>query len=131
MTIAPIITAITIVRFAVVGALDPLTTAGVYWLEAPEGAVLPFVVCQSQDQGGRGEARLSSLGWSGLITVKALATTLSAAETLMAAVAPGMGALVAPTNYDMSVSYVRPVVLPPSDGIWQIGHQWLVSVERE
>lgn len=129
--IAPIITSITIVRFAIVAALDPLTTSGVYWLEAPETAVRPFVVIQSQDSGGRGEPRLSSLGWSGLITVKALADTLSAAETLMANVAPGMSALVAPTNYDLTAAYVRPMVLPPSEGVWQCGHIWMVKLERE
>lgn len=129
--IAPILTSITLVRFAIVGALDPLTTSGVYWIQAPSSAVRPFVVIQSQDAGGRGEANLNSLGWSGLITVKALADTLGAAETLLAAVAPGMFAVVAPANYDMAVVYERPVVIPPLDNVWQVGHVWRVHLERE
>lgn len=129
--IAPILTSITLVRFAIVGALDPLTTAGVYWTQAPSSAVRPFVVIQSQDSGGAGEPHLNGLGWSGLITVKALADTLGAAEALLAAVAPGMDAIVAPANYDMAVGYVRPIVIPPLDGIFQCGHIWRVSLERE
>jgi hypothetical protein len=131
VTIAPILDSITIVRFAILAALDPLTTSGVYWLEAPETAVRPFVVVQSQDAGGRSEPRLSSLGWSGLITVKALAHTLQAAEALLGAVAPGMATLNAPTGYDMTAEHVRPIVLGPRDGVWQAGHIWLVSLERE
>lgn len=131
MAIAPIFSAITLVRFAVVGALDPLTTSGVYWTQAPSTATRPFIVLISQDAGGRGEAHLNGLGWSGLITVKALADTLPAAEALLATVAPGMSAIVAPANYDMAVEYVRPVVIPPQDSVWQCGHVWMVSLERE
>lgn len=131
MAVLPVFSAITLVRFAIVGALDPLTTAGVYWTQAPSSAVRPMVIIQSQDSGGRGEAHLNGLGWSGLITVKALADTLPAAEALLATVAPGMAAVVAPANYDMAVEYVRPIVIPPLDNVWQVGHVWRVSLERE
>lgn len=131
MTIAPIYDAIKLARFAIVPALDPLTSSGIYWIEAPPTAVRPFVVIQSQDAGGISTPRLNSLGWSGLITVKALADTLGAAETLLAAVAPGMDAIAAPTNYDLSVRYVRPLALPPQDNVWQVGGMWLVDLERE
>ena len=137
--IAPIYSAIQLVRFALVAALDPLTTAGVYWLQAPEGATLPYCIIQSQDLGGRAEPHLGALGWSGLITVKALASsqgsangnTQAAAEAIMAAVAPGMDAIVAPTGYDIAVAYSRPIVVPPLSGIWQSGHLWRVILERE
>jgi hypothetical protein len=131
MTTAPIFTAINIVRYSVIVALKALSgTAGVYWLEAPETAVRPFCVAQSQDAGGRGEPHLNALGWSGLITVKALADTLVAAETLMTAVAPAMAVLVPPGGYTMTAIYVRPVVIPPSAGVWQAAHQWEVYLER-
>lgn len=131
MTIAPIVDAVKIARFAIVPALDPLTTSGIYWIAAPPTAVRPFVVVQSQDAGGVSTPRLNSLGWSGLITVKALADTLGAAEALLLAVAPGMDAISAPTNYDLSVRYVRPVALPPQDNVWQCGAIWEVNLERE
>lgn len=138
MTVIPIYPAIRLIRFAIVPALAALAGGrGVYWLQASEGAAFPFIVVQSQDAGGRGEPRLSSLGWSGLITVKALAqangngNAQAAAETLMEAVAPGMDALIAPAGYDLSVNYQRPVVIPPSDGVWQAAHIWRVSLERE
>ena len=124
----PIYDAIHIVRRAVFEALDPLTTAGVYWQQAAQGAALPFVIYQSQDGGGSANKRLSNLGWQGLITVKALAANQSAAETLMLAVSPGMGALSA-TGYSISAEYERPIVLPPQDGVWQCCHQWRVFLE--
>jgi len=138
MTVAPILDSITLVRFVLMAAIDPLTTRGVYWQEASSTAVRPFVVIQSQDAGGISTLRLDSQGWSGLITVKALADSigmpngnaLAAAEALLATVALGMAALVAPAGYDLSVQFVRPLVLPPSDGVWQIGHIWEVQLER-
>jgi hypothetical protein len=138
MAVAPIYAAIRLVRFAITPALAALSGGkGVYWLQAPEGAAFPFVVVQSQDAGGGANPNLGSLGWAGLITVKALAqangsgNAQAAAESLMEAVAPGMDTLTAPALYDLSVAYVRPVVIPPSDGVWQCAHIWRVSLERE
>jgi len=139
MTVAAIYDSLPLVRYAVIAALDPLTTRGVYWSEAKATAVRPFVVVQSQDTGGISTPRLGSLGWSGLITVKALAdavgvpngNALAAAEALFAAVAPGMDSLVAPVAYDLSVRFVRPLALPPQDAVWQTGGIWEVTLERE
>lgn len=136
--IAPIYDSIELVRFCVVPALKLRSgSAGVYWLEKTDGATYPFVVVQSQDLGGQGVPRLNSLGWTGLITVKALAqangtgNAQASAETLMKAVAPGMDTLIAPVGYDLSVVYQRPVVIPPLDGVWQAAHIWRVNLERE
>lgn len=138
MSAAPIIEAIRLVRFAITPALAARSGGkGVYWLQAPEGTAYPFVVVQSQDNGGEGTPRLNSLGWSGLITVKTLAQTngsgnaQASAEALMEAVAPGMDNLTAPAGYDLSVAYDRPVVIPPLDGVWQCAHIWRVTLERE
>lgn len=138
MAIAPIYSAIRLVRFAIVPALAALSGGkGVYWLQAPEGTAFPFVVVQSQDAGGVSNPNLGSLGWTGLITVKALAdangsgNAQALAESLMEAVAPGMDNLTAPALYDLSVAYVRPVVIPPDSGVWQAAHIWRVNLERE
>jgi len=107
-------------------------SAGVYWTLAPQGTARPYCVLQSQDQGGISTPRLGSLGWSGLITVKAIADSLQAAETLLALVAPAMDGLSAPASYDLSVRFVRPLALPvDEDGVWQAGLIWEVILERE
>jgi hypothetical protein len=140
MTSAAIYDAVRIARFLVVPALDALTPQGVYWWVAPQTAVRPFVVVFSQDGGGVSVPRLGSQGWSGLVTVKAVAdavgvpngNALAAAEALFAAVAPGMDAMTAPTNYDLSVRFVRPLALGPDAGaVWQYGGIWEVNLERE
>jgi len=132
MTALPILDSITLVRFAVVPALKALSgAAGVYWTLAPQGTARPYVIVQSQDAGGVSVPRLGSLGWSGLITVKAVADSLQAAEALLALIAPGMQGLAAPTNYDLSVQFVRPVTIPPDCSVWQAGLIWDVQLERE
>lgn len=132
MTLAPIYDAVRLTRFLIVPALDALTTAGVYWWVAPQTATRPFVVVFPQDMGGVSVLRLGSQGWSSMITVKAVADTLSAAETLLAQVAPAMDSLSAPATYDLRVQFVRPLALPPdAQGIHQVGGIWDVSLERE
>ena len=136
--VTPIYSAIRLVRFCIVPSLTALSGGrGVFWLQASEGAQLPYVIVQSQDAGGVSNPNLGSLGWSGLITVKALAqangtgNAQASAEALMELVAPGMDALVAPAGYDLSVAYQRPVVIPPDSGVWQAAHLWRVNLERE
>lgn len=132
MTVAPIITAVSLVRAMIVPALDALTPRPVGWWQAAQGSALPYIVCVSQDAGGVSTPRLNSQGWSGLITVKALATSIQAAEALYAAVAPGMASLVAPAGYDSSVRFVRPLALgPDTDNVWQACGIWEVLLERE
>ncbi len=138
MTITPIYSALRLVRFAIVPALSARSGGkGVYWLQAPENTAFPFVVVQSQDAGGLANPNLGSLGWTGLITVKTLANANGSgnaqalAESLMEAVAPGMDNLTAPAGFDLSVNYSRPVVIPPSEGVWQCAHVWRVNLERQ
>lgn len=132
MTIAPILDSLTLARFVIVPALKVLSgSAGVYWTQAPQGTARPYVIVQSQDAGGVSVPRLGSQGWSGLITVKAIADSLQAAEALLAAVAPAMQSLSAPSGYDLSVTFVRPVAIPPDGAIWQAGLIWDVQLERE
>lgn len=124
----PIIDAISVMREAVYAALDPLTTAGVYWKQA-EAATLPYVVFQSQDGGGKADPYLNDVGWQGLVTVKVYATTQSAAETLLNAVAPGMNSLSA-TGYAITTIPINPIDLPAEDGVWSSSYQWRVIISR-
>jgi hypothetical protein len=125
----PIYNAVYLVRKAISDALDPLTTSPVSWAQADEDIEPPFVIYQSQDAGGRAEKRLNELGWSGLITVKAIATNQGAAETLMNAVAPGMASL-SSAGYTIGAEYERPIVIPPDEsGRWTAAHQWRVYLE--
>ena len=48
----------------------------------------------------------------------------------MEVVAPGMGSLTAPSGYAIGARYVRPIVIPPSSGVWQAAHIWRVRLER-
>lgn len=128
MSTTPIYSALEIVRTAVYTALDALATNDVYWTQAPEGAALPLVIFQSQDAGGISVKNVGDLGWSGLITVRALATSQSAAESLMETIASGMESLSAPTGYTLTTEYERPIFIPPADGVWQTGHQWRVTL---
>jgi hypothetical protein len=131
MSTAPIIPALEIVRKSIYTALDALTTSGVYWLQSPESAALPLVIFQSQDLGGDSVKRVGDIAWSGLVTVRALATSQGAAETLMNAIAPGMASLAVPIaypGYTISTEYERPIVIPPADGVWQSSHQWRVTL---
>ncbi len=125
----PIIDAISIVWGAIYAALDPLTAVPIYWASAAEGINPPFIVGQSQDNGGRAEKHLNGLGWSGLITIKAVAENLPAATAIMTAIAPGMASL-SSVGYGLMAEYMQPVVIPvDADGRWQAAHQWRVYLE--
>lgn len=123
----PLYSVLRALRFAIKAALQPLTATGVYWQRADQGVALPYIVYQSQDLGGQAVGTVGELAWSGLVTVKALATNQSAAELLIAAVAPGMEALIY-AGYSISARYVRPVVIPPDGDTWQAAHQWRVGI---
>lgn len=123
----PIYSAITVLRTAIFNALDPLTTAGVYWQRATQGVAPPYVIAQSQDAGGNAVKTIGAFGWQGLVTVKAIAPTLSAAEALLAAVVPGMASL-AYTGFSFVSRYERPIIIPPDGDIWQAAHQWRIFI---
>jgi hypothetical protein len=125
-TPTPIFDALKLVRAAIFTALDPLTVSPVAWQQADEGVEPPFCVFFSQDAGGTAAEYLDGIGWSGLITVKAIAASQSAAEVLLTAVTPGMDSL-AVAGRAISARYVRPIAIPPDDsGRWQSASQWRV-----
>lgn len=127
MSPTPILDAIPIVRQAVYEALVPLNTA-TFWQQAKQGQALPYVIYQSQDAGGQAEKYIGSHGWSGLVTVKALAVSQKAAEDLYAVVAPGMNNL-SSTGHDIATEFERPLVIPPDvAGVWQACGIWRVTI---
>lgn len=123
----PIYSAIPVLRTAIYNALDPLTAAGVFWQRATQGVALPYVIYQSQDAGGNAVKTIGAFSWQGLVTVKALAPSLSAAESLLAAVVPGMAAL-SYSGYSFVSRYERPIVIPPDGDTWQAAHQWRIFI---
>jgi len=127
MSTTPILDAIRILRTAIYAALSPLNSAA-YWQQADQGVARPFVVFQSQDAGGQAEKRIGDHGWSGLVTVKALADNQSAAESLLATVAPGMASL-SYAGRDIAAEFERPLVVPPLDDVWQAGGIWRVFID--
>lgn len=129
MSATPIVDAVAIARVATLAALTALAgSTPVYWQQAGMTAA-PFVIAQSQDNGGAAIKWLSLHGWSGLITVRACHTTQVAAEALFASVASGMDVLTA-TGHFIQAEWERPLVLPPAnDGIWQTGGIWRVIID--
>jgi hypothetical protein len=131
MSATPITEAIEKLRAAIYTALSPLAApSGVYWLQAAQTATLPFVIMQSQDAGGKAVKHLGDYAWEGLVTVKALATSQSAAATLLAAVIPGMASLTS-SGYTFLVEHERPIVIPPDvNGVWQAAQLYRVGIYK-
>lgn len=91
-----------------------------YWLQAPELAPLPLLVYQAQDGGGQDASMLNGAAFSGLFTIKALASTADAADTLLADVPAAVQGLSVP-GYRVNVLFVRDLVLPPRDFVYTSG----------
>lgn len=149
MPATPLYSAIPVLREAIADALAPLMAAAsppsglsyldsagrakCYWVQADQVdanknvVVLPYAIVQSQDEGGQAERAIGDLWWSGLVTLRALASRLSYAETLLAVLVPGMASL-SKAGYTFSAVYERPITIPPRDGVWQAGHIWRVSI---
>lgn len=131
----PIPDAIAIVRVALYSALSPLCASyngrpKCYWLVAEQGAPLPLMISQSQDNGGQDASFLNGGGWEGLITVKALAASQSAAEALLAGVPAALEGMAHPSGYTIRATFDRPLVLPPKDGVYQDAQIWHITLYR-
>ena len=121
MPATPITDAIPKIRTALYAALTPLVgtydgQAKAYWLKAAQGAPLPLLIYQAQDGGGGDTSLLSTGGWAGLFTIKALASSAAAAEALLATVPAALASL-SVSGYSGQATYVRSLVLPPLDGV--------------
>lgn len=121
MPAQPITDAIPKIRAGLYAALAPLVgtydgAAKAYWLQAAQGAPLPLLIYQAQDGGGADASLLSTGGWAGLFTIKALAASASAAEALLATMPAALAGL-SVSGYSAQATYVRSLVLPPLDGV--------------
>lgn len=126
----PIYSAITILRTAIVSALDLLTARPVAWVEPLAADQLPYALAQSQDAGGASLTYIGAIDWTGLVVVRALATSLPAAEQLLDTLAPGMQTL-SHTGVAITTRYDRPLTIPPADGVYQAAHIWRVTISAQ
>jgi hypothetical protein len=126
----PVYNVIAILREALVAALDPLTARPVRWVEPLQADELPYAISQSQDSGGAALEYVGAIDWTGLVTLRACATTLPAAEALMNSLAPGMEVLTH-AGVAITTKYNRPLTLPPVDGVYQAGHIWRVTISAQ
>src|SRR5262245_10397896 len=111
----PIPDAITLVRakvYAAVSSIAPTYNGhpACYWLEAERGVIPPYIVMQSQDNGGLDDSMLGRGGWTGLITIKATSLDvraggggLAAAEALLVNVPAAIEAIADPSGYSLSM----------------------------
>jgi len=132
MSVTQITGGTALVRAALASALASLvgTFEGqpkAYWLQAPELAPLPLLVYFPQDGGGRDESFLNGAGWSGLFTIKALAATPAAADTLLATVPAALAGLSVP-GYQVTVLFIRNLILPPADFVYQAGLTYQIEL---
>jgi hypothetical protein len=122
---APITNAIAVVRAALYTALAPVagTYLGikkVYWLQAAQGAPLPFVIFQPQDPGGDASF-LNNNGYEGLWTIRALADSASGAETLLNATVAPIAAITTAGGYSFTATFEQVIAPPPVDTVFQTG----------
>lgn len=131
----PIPNALDVVRVALYAALSPLCGAynshpKCYWLIAELGAPLPLLVFQSQDGGGQDASFIGLGGWQGEITIRALAASPNAAAAQLAGVPAALEALTNPAGYTIRATFLRPLTLPPKDGVWTSGQIYRIHLYR-
>lgn len=108
---------LTTVRTRIIAALQPAAPVGGLWwlLKYTSGSlrdVQPYAVVQLQDNGGRDYRMIGSVGWRGIVTIRAIADDLSTAETALAALV---------RQAQTHATYRYPLTFPPLDGRWQVG----------
>ena len=133
MVDAPILTAEDITIAAVKAALTPYvgtynSRPKVYYQQAEQGAPLPFIVFHFQSNIARMDW-IGATGATGLVTLKAIAASGTAARSLRATAAPGMASLVAP-GYRITAIYEGSPTIGPVDGEWQALSIYRLRIER-
>lgn len=124
MSVTQITNGMALIRAALATALASLvgTYEGqprAYWLQAPELSPLPLLIYQPQSPPQAADF-LNGAGADGLFTIKALAASNAAAETLIATVPAAIAGL-AITGYSVRAVFVRELSLPPRDDAYTAG----------
>lgn len=125
-----------LLQIALFDALSPLMaayqtggSARLYWLVAPANTPRPYAVLQLQSDIA-GNHRIGRGGYETLLTVKAVADTLTTARTLRDVLMPlsdapyplpALPPLTIP-GFDVSVRYERSPQLPFDGSAYQVGH---------
>lgn len=140
MPVTPILNAEFLFRKAIYGAFVPLLTAYVdsagrvkcYWKRADQldangqQVAPPYLIYQPQSDIAPVKW-LNNVDAEGLFTIRALAPSPSAAETLLGVAVVGMANL-ASTGYTLSAMYERSPSIPPVDNIWTAAHIFRVAL---
>jgi hypothetical protein len=108
------------IRAALYAALAPLVgtydgMAKAYWLQAAQGAPLPLLVYQAQAP-FQADDFLNSAAGGGLFTIRALAASAAAADTLLAGVPAALSSL-SVSGYGCTVTFVEAPAIPPLDQV--------------
>lgn len=137
----PIRNAITLMRTALYGALSPLVDdfggkPACYWQRVDEGVADALVtnpatlascfVYQSQDNGGKQDVTIGDRGWSGLVTIRALAGSQKAAETLLNTIPEPL--ILSADGYEVTAVFVRPLTLPAVDNVFTAAFIYRISI---
>lgn len=136
----PILEAEHVFRKALRDAFVPLMTsyqdsagrAKCYWKRADQTdandqkVTVPYLIYQPQSD-------IEPIRWvngtdaSGLFTIRALAPSQSAAETLLGIAAPGLDSLTY-AGYTFSAKLDRSPNIPPEGDVWTVAHIYRISV---
>jgi hypothetical protein len=137
----PILTAEYLFRKAFHDAFAALMTAYTdsagrckcYWKRADQvdasghAVTPPYLIYQPQ-------APIMATRWvngidaEGLFTIRALATSQSAAETLLGVAVPAGGVSLSANGYMFSARYEFSPAIPPLDDIWTVAHVFRISI---
>src|SRR5262245_18597774 len=130
----PIPNALDLVRVAVYAALAPLAGSynghpKCYWLAAEQNAPLALLVFQPQAPGARAGFLLNG-DWEGLIAVKGLAASPSAAETLLSGAPAAMEGLSAASGYSIVLLDANPGPPFVLDNVWTASQIYRIGLYR-
>lgn len=143
MAPAPITDALVLVEVAILAALRERITGEVHWEPAPTDTTrrlalpptnaqwLPLVaIAQHQDDGGRQQPLLNSLGWTGLVVVRVRSRDPERASTGFALAVEAMGALTRTETIALTAIWVKPRPIPTVDQIVTRAGLWRVTLRR-
>ena len=144
MSNAPIVNATEIARKALYATLSPLVPAfegspACYWGRAKQGtagaltsqpATLSGLLISQVQAPFLDDSTIDGGGAAGQITIKAMAGSLSAAETLLNKVPTALAHLAAPAGYHISARWASAPNIPEADGIYTAAATYRITISR-